>query len=382
MRAAERPIQRHPDARLLVVGPDGALRHAPRARLVDQLTTGDVLVVNDAATIPASLQGTPAGSGGSLEVRLAARSSLSPDDVHHWTAVIFGAGDHRTRTEDRPVPPELRPGDSLRLGPLTARIVAHLGHPRLVELRFSGSVQEIWAGLAQHGRPIQYAHVAEPLALWDVWTPFAGPPAAFEAPSAGFALDWAMRREMEQRGVEIAALTHAAGISSTGDPELDARLPLNEAYDLPRETVAAIGRAQARGGRVVALGTTVTRALEHAAARGLPPGPGMADQRIGPDTRLRVVDAIVSGVHEPGESHYELLAAFAPATVLRSMAGTLEDAGYRNHEFGDSVLVPCLRCPPRRQAPGRRLPAGARRRAAANRSRPSRRKRFAYRMTR
>ena len=346
MQAAERPVQRHPDARLLVVGPGGALRHAPRARLVDQLAPGDLLVVNDAATLPASLPGRHVGTGDEVEARLAARRSLDPDDARVWTAVVFGAGDHRTRTEDRPPPPEVRPGDLLQLGPLTATVERILGHPRLVELRFGGPMQSIWEGLARHGRPIQYAHVPEPLELWDVWTPFAGPPVAFEPPSAGFALDWAMQGELAARGVEVATLTHAAGISSTGDPELDARLPLDEPYDLPRATAEAIGRTRARGGRVVALGTTVTRALEHAAARGLHPGPGLADQRLGPGTRLRVVDAIVSGLHEPGESHYELLRAFAPASVLRRMVAELEHCGYRNHEFGDSVLVPCLRCPP------------------------------------
>ena len=347
MRAAERPIQRHPNARLLVVDGDGALRHAPRARLVDQLAAGDLLVVNDAATIPASLCGLHARSGRELEVRLAARGSLEADEVRRWTAVVFGAGDHRTRTEDRPSPPALREGDSLRLGPLTATVVGFLGHPRLVDLRFEGSARSVWEGLAHHGRPIQYAHVDEPLALWDVWTPFAGPPAAFEPPSAGFVLDWRMRDELAARGVEVATLTHSAGISSTGDPSLDAKLPLDEPYDLPASTVEAIQRTRSLGGRVVALGTTVTRALEHAAVRGLPAGPGVADQRIGPATRLRLVDAVVSGVHEPGESHYELLRAFVPSPVLQRMVGELEEAGYRNHEFGDSVLVPCLRCRPR-----------------------------------
>lgn len=256
MQAAERPIQRHPDARLLVVDADGGLRHAPRVRLVDHLAPGDLLVINDAATIPASLHGTLAGTGQEVEVRLAARASLAIDDVCCWTAVIFGGGDHRTRTEDRSQPPDLRPGDTLRLGPLTARIVDILGHPRLVDLRFSGSPREVWAGLARHGRPIQYAHVDQPLALWDVWTPFAGPPVAFEPPSAGFLLDWSMQTALATRGVEVATLTHAAGISSTGDPALDAKLPLDEPYDLPRATVEAIGRARARGGRVVALGTT------------------------------------------------------------------------------------------------------------------------------
>ena len=98
---------------------------------------------------------------------------------------------------------------------------------------------------------------------------------------------------------------------------------------------------KARGGRVIALGTTVTRALEHAASDGavLRAGAGVATQRIGPQTRLAVVDAIVSGAHEPGESHYELLRAFAGGGVLRSMTEALSQYGYRSHEFGDSVLI-------------------------------------------
>ena len=118
-------------------------------------------------------------------------------------------------------------------------------------------------------------------------------------------------------------------------------MPFDEAYHLPRTTVRAISRTKARGGRVIALGTTVTRALEHAALDGgaLQPGAGLATQRIGAQTRLRVVDAIVSGAHEPGESHYQLLRAFANDAVLQRMSRALEQDGYRSHEFGDSVLI-------------------------------------------
>ena len=100
-------------------------------------------------------------------------------------------------------------------------------------------------------------------------------PVAFEPPSAGFVLDWSLLSALKQRGVGFATLTHAAGLSSTGDEALDARLPLDEPYHVPAATVSAIAKAQVRGGRVIALGTTVTRALEHAASRGeLHAGPG------------------------------------------------------------------------------------------------------------
>src|SRR5262249_4369039 len=199
------------------------------------------------------------------ELRPAGRRSLAPADVRRFSAMVFGAGDYRPRTEDRPPPPPLGPGDRLALGPLSATVERLLGHPRLVSLDFDGTPDAIWAGLARHGRPIQYAHVLVPLALWDVWTSLAGPPVAFEPPSAGFALDWQALELMRTRGVAFASLTHAAGISSTGDAELDRRLPFDEPYSIPMATAVAVRRAQARGERIVAIGTTVVRALEHAA---------------------------------------------------------------------------------------------------------------------
>ena len=135
-------------------------------------------------------------------------------------------------------------GKRVALGPLRAAVRNVLGHPRLVSLVFEGSPDSIWAGLARHGRPIQYAHVPEPLAFWDVWTPIAGPPVSFEPPSAGFVLDWRALIEMRGRGIDFATITHAAGISSTGDPELDRRLPFDEPYRIPQTTVAAIRRTR------------------------------------------------------------------------------------------------------------------------------------------
>ena len=340
MKAATTPVQRPRDAKLLVVDAAGRLHHAARNALPSHLQPGDLLVANDAATLPASLSGVHGPSGLPVEVRLAGRRSLAVDDVREFTAIVFGAGDHRTRTEDRAAPPPLHSGDGLALGPLQAEVVRTLDHPRLITLRFSGTADAIWSGIARHGKPIQYAHIDAPLALWDVWTRVAALPVAFEPPSAGFVLDGQMLQALRERGVAFATLTHAAGISSTGDDALDARLPFDEPYHLPEATLRAIARARAGGGRIVALGTTVTRALEHAASAGaLRSGMGVATQRIGPETRLRVVDALVSGTHEPGTSHHGLLRAFASEALLQRVDQALEAGGYRTHEFGDSVLI-------------------------------------------
>jgi S-adenosylmethionine:tRNA ribosyltransferase-isomerase len=356
MIAAHTPVQRPRDARLLVVDARGRVTHAARSSFIAFLRRGDLVVANDAATIPASLTGRHIPSGAEIEVRLAGlsrqsgagqmaaaaeRSSLAATDVHEFTAVVFGAGDFQMRTEDRPPPPPLARGDRLELGPLSATIESMLDHPRLVSLRLSGSSAEIWAGLARHGRPIQYAHVPAPLALWDVWTPIAGLPAAFEPPSAGFVLDWASIRFMRARGIAFATVTLAAGISSTGDAELDRRLPFDEAYLIPATTAAAIREVRRSCGRIIAIGTTVVRALEHAAARDgvVHSGDGVADQRLGPTSELRMVDAILSGTHEPGSSHYQLLRAFADEATLTGASAALEAFEYRTHEFGDSILI-------------------------------------------
>lgn len=340
MKAAHQAVQRLARARLLAVDAQGRMQHADRSRLADFLRPGDVVVANDAATLPASLAGIHVRTGRTIEVRLAGRRTLAPEDVRAFTAVVFGEGDWRTRTEDRPLPPPLAARDELYLGPSRATVVELLGHPRLATLRFEGPVDWVWSGIARHGKPIQYAHIPAPLALWDVWTRVAAQPVAFEAPSAGFVLDWALLAALKARGVGFASLTHAAGLSSTGDDALDARLPLDEPYFIPQATVDAIAAARDGGGRVIALGTTVTRALEHAAAHDdLRAGPGLANQRIGASSPLKVVDAIISGTHEPRTSHYELLRAFAPDDVLRRAALALDERGYLTHEFGDSVLI-------------------------------------------
>ena len=341
MRASNHAVQRPPQARLLHLDAHGRVRHVPRSALLGLLRRGDLVIANDAATLPASLQGVHGPSGAAIEVRLAGRASLAADDVTQFTAVVFGTGDFHTRTEERPLPPALNPGDRLQLGPLQATVLRLLDHPRLVLLRFAGEPSHIWQGLAAHGHPIQYAHLPLPLQLWDVWTPFAGLPAAFEPPSAGFALDWDLLTRMRRSGVVFATLTHAAGISSIGDEALDRRLPFDEPYRIPEATAAAIRRARARGGRIIAIGTTVVRALEHAAwlDGSVPAGEGVATQRIGLRSRLRVVDAILSGTHEPDSSHYQLLRAFADETALRGADAELAARDYRTHEFGDSVLI-------------------------------------------
>lgn len=346
------------DDRLLVVDPAGdAWRHSRVRDLPGCLRPRDVLVVNDAATLPASLAASTI-RGIPVEIRLAGRVPGPPASSHsrgasaidgsgvdaRWRAVLFGPGDWRTRTEDRPPPPRVDPGEVLYVGSGLSATIEDVDVPtaRLVTLRFSLHGAALWAALYRHGRPIQYAHVRAPIELWHAQTPFATRPWAVEMPSAARPLTWGLVGRLRARGVRVHRLTHAAGLSSTGDPELDARLPLPETYDIPDETVAAVRSARDLGDRVVAVGTTVVRALEGAAANHagrLVPGAGTTALRIEARTQLQVVGGIVSGLHETGTSHRSLLQAFAPETLLARAWYDADSRGYLAHEFGDSCLV-------------------------------------------
>lgn len=338
--------------RLLVIDPEcGTFDDARLGDLGRFLRAGDVVVVNDAATLPAAFDAV-SSSGERFELRLAGQG----DSERDWTAVLLGAGPFGSRTEDRPPPPNLILSERIdvlhdprRTGisqsgahepTLSAEVIAR-PHARLVRLRFDREGAALWQALYRAGRPIQYAYVQAPLSLWDVQTPFATRPWAVEMPSAGRGLVAAVRAGLTTRGVSLARITHAAGLSSTGDADLDARLPFPERYDVPEATARAIADTRARGGRVIAIGTTVVRALESAANAdgGVRAESGVTNLRLSAASTPRVVDGVLSGLHEPDTSHFALLSAFAPPVLLARAAIHAAHRGYLGHELGDACLV-------------------------------------------
>jgi S-adenosylmethionine:tRNA ribosyltransferase-isomerase len=339
MSPARFPRDNPLEERLLHIDPRRErLRDARIADLPALLSPGDLLVVNDGATLPASLQGTTE-HGAKVEVRL-----INELSEGRFSALLFGAGDWHTRTEDRPAPPVLVPGNTVRFGDDLSAVIERAAKvsARLVEAAFVERGARLWSALYRRGRPIQYAYIEAPLELWHTQTRYASRPVCAELPSAGRPLSWGLLLELSRRGVRVAALTHAAGLSSTGDPSLDALLPLPERFEIPEETVAAVREARADGRRVIAVGTTVARALEGAsAARGgeLRAGSGTTDLILRSDFRPRVVDGLLTGMHDPTESHFQLLEAFAPPSLLRRAHAHAEGAGYLCHEFGDSSLI-------------------------------------------
>ncbi|CAN5834488.1 S-adenosylmethionine:tRNA ribosyltransferase-isomerase [soil metagenome] len=329
------------NVRLLFVGSGDVVPFATLPRL---LRAGDLVVLNDAATLPASLHGRTS-RGEAFELRLS-----GPIAPHALRGVLLGDGDHRTRTEDRAAPPKLAVGDRIQLAGFPATVTASAG--RMVELATRLPDDELWQRIYTAGAPVQYAHRPDLIPLYAVQTAYAARPWAVEMPSAGRPLTWDILLGLRANGIELATLTHAAGLSSTGDDELDRALPWPERYEIPRRTVDAIARAKARGGRVIAIGTTVVRALEAAALAAesppcgassdmplLRPGSGVATLRIDPSYKPRVVDGLVSGLHVPGESHFELLSAFTPREVLERALGSAVAHDLSTHELGDTCLV-------------------------------------------
>jgi S-adenosylmethionine:tRNA ribosyltransferase-isomerase len=153
-------------------------------------------------------------------------------------------------------------------------------------------------------------------------------------------LDWSLLVGLRARGVALAAITEGAGLSSTGDPAIDAALPLPERFEVSAATAAAVAAAKERAGRVIAVGTSVVRALESAAASGVVRATaGETDLVIGPGYRLRAVDGLFTGLHEPTASHYALLQAFASRAQLDVAYAHAERGGYVGHEFGDANLI-------------------------------------------
>jgi S-adenosylmethionine:tRNA ribosyltransferase-isomerase len=326
--------------RLVTIDPttDHAAVH-PFGALPSLLRAGDLVVVNDAATLPGSLDGRTA-AGEDFELRLAA-----PIEQTRFVGVAFGPGDWRTRTELRTPPPPLPLGSLVRIGEIIAKVRAHDGRRVTFEadeiLDARGEPHEatpdaIWHAIYAAGLPVQYAHRAEQLPLWTVQTAYAARPWAAEMPSAGRPLTWDVLLALRRAGIAIATLTHAAGLGSIGDVEADRVLPWPERYELPERTATAITRTRAIGGRVIAIGTTVVRALEASGGRA---GPGIATLRLDPSYRPEVVDGLVSGLHVPGESHFELLRAFASHARLARALGVAARAGMSGHELGDACLI-------------------------------------------
>jgi S-adenosylmethionine:tRNA ribosyltransferase-isomerase len=209
----------------------------------------------------------------------------------------------------------------------------------------------VHAYLARHGQPIRYSYVPDPWPLPAYQTVFACSPGSAEMPSAARPFTPELVTRLIAAGVAMAPITLHTGVASLEAGEA----PLPEWFEVPPATAGLVNLTRAAGRRVIAVGTTCTRALESAAAPAagqdaITARRGWTDLVLGPDRPARVVTGLISGWHEAGASHLALLESVAGPALVGAAYREAEAAGYLWHEFGDS----CLLLPPR--PPGR--PAG------------------------
>lgn len=310
----------------------GALRHGLFRDLADYLRPGDCLVLNASRTLPASLSARLGDALGDapVEVRLARRI-----DPRLWAALILdGFGNPR----------EGDGSGTLRFpGGLAAEVLGtDTANPRLRRIRFSESGPGLMQRLSRMGKPVRYWYASDSWGLDWYQTVFAREPGSMEMPSAGRAFTWRMLLDLRKRGIATAFLVLHAGLSSFMDQEFDASHPMPvEPYRIGPEAAAAVNRARSSGGRILAVGTTVVRALESAAERdgSISAREAATALRITRDHRLKVADGLITGFHEPEASHLDLLSAFLPEERLQAVYGEALANRYLWHEFGDINLI-------------------------------------------
>jgi S-adenosylmethionine:tRNA ribosyltransferase-isomerase len=323
------------DAVKLLVARPGGISHARFADLGDHLRPGDLLVVNNSATLPAAIDGYRTGRPVAIhfstargekvwvvELRPAANATGPLTDIRPGERIDMAGGGAVVIGSSYP-----QPGiDGGRLW--TARVV------------LEGPDGSVLSYLARYGRPIRYSYVPRQWPLSYYQTVFARRPGSAEMPSAARPFSAELVASLVADGIAIAPITLHAGVSSAvpGEP------PVPELFDVPSATARLVNLTRAAGRRVIAVGTTVTRALESATdAEGVVHRvAGWTDLVLGAGRACRVVDGLITGWHDAGASHLLLLEAVAgPELVAAAYREALENRehGYLWHEFGDSALL-------------------------------------------
>jgi S-adenosylmethionine:tRNA ribosyltransferase-isomerase len=319
--------------RLLAAGVGGsdAIVHARFDELPDLLDPGDLLVVNVSATLPASVPARLA-DGTPIRVNFATRAPGLDD---RWRVVEL-----RTAGGASPLHPRARrPSGEIALAGGASRlelVAPYAFRSRLWLAQLHGGLTPLEL-MRRHGEPIRYGYVRERWPLSDYQTVFATVPGSAEMPSAGRPFSRRLLVALAARGIGVAPITLHTGVSSPERHEP----PFPEQYAVPDATAALVNRTRGHGGRVIAVGTTVVRALQTVtdAAGTVARGDGWTGIVIDPDSRVSAVDGLITGWHEPRASHLEMLAAIAGERLLERCYEQALRHGYLWHEFGDSHLI-------------------------------------------
>ena len=318
--------------RMLVASASEGLRPTVVRQLPAVLRPGDLVVLNTSDTLPAALRGVTA-TGEPVELHL---STVDPGTV--TTAEALRRRSSRWVVELRR--PSARPGGEPSFTDRAGTEVALAGARLTVDRPYAPGNRRLWTAelrtpgplgdfLATHGEPVRYGYTAAPWPLSAYRTGHADTPGSAEMPSAGRPVTGRVLRNLRRRGVGVATVVLHCGLSS---PERD-EPPYAEWFSVPPSTLAAARDAK----RVIAIGTTVVRALESAARTGR--SEGWTDLVVGPGDELSTVDGLLTGWHPPEASHLQMLAAVAPPDLLAASYTAAAGEGYLWHEFGDVHLI-------------------------------------------
>ena len=321
--AARRGVRRDRVRMLVVDRAAGEVRHSRFDRVGDLLEPGDLLVVNSSRVLPSAVLARRE-SGQPVQLRPCVRR---PGE---WDALAVEVAPPHAN-----VP--LREGEALTLGGAVLRVAGRRPDIPLLWRVELGGADDLDL-ILRHGEPIRYSYVPAPVPL-DAYQPvYASRPGSAESPSAGLPFSWELLHDLRGRGVGLAELVLHTGLSSYQDDDFDLEHRLfEEWFEIGAATAGAVNGAR----RVIAVGTTVVRALETAAGEDgrVWPMRGWTRVALGPGSRLRAVDGLLTGMHEPQASHFDLLRAFLPEPLLERAYREAIAAGYLWHEFGDAALV-------------------------------------------
>jgi S-adenosylmethionine:tRNA ribosyltransferase-isomerase len=319
------------DVRMLVATRhDGRLSHAHFRDLPDFLDAGDLVVVNTSATLPAAIAATRP-DGTPLRLHFSTEAPGAPGE--RWWVVELRSPDGST-----PLRAAVCAGERLTLesGASVELCAPYAAGTRLWVAHVDAD-EPVREHLIHHGQPIRYSYVPDRWPLSAYQTAYAVTPGSAEMPSAGRPFTPELITQLVARGVLVAPVTLHTGVSSPERHEA----PYPERYEVPATTARLVNAVRGWGGRVIAVGTTVVRALETAAAPDGSVGAsgGWTNLVVTPERGLRAVDGMVTGWHEPEASHLQMLVAAAGRELLdRSYREALEH-GYLWHEFGESHLI-------------------------------------------
>jgi S-adenosylmethionine:tRNA ribosyltransferase-isomerase len=316
LEATEPPAERDQVKLMVATRSTGAIEHRRFDELPALLRPGDLVVVNVSATLSAAV---PAMRG-SEPIRVHFSTHVPGLDSPRWRVVEL-------RSPDGGQPVRGSVGERIVVrGGGTLELMAPYISTRLWIAQLDGAVDEY---LAAHGEPIRYGYVRESWPLAEYQNVYGTAPGSSEMPSAGRPFTPELITALVARGIAVAPITLHCGVSSPERHEP----PFPEQFEVPAPTARAVRAARTAGGRVIAVGTTVVRALETGRAS------GWTNLVIGPERPLHVVDGMITGWHEPEASHLRLLEAVGGPQLLESSYDAALAHGYLWHEFGDSHLL-------------------------------------------